>query len=272
MLACVLAAISCPAVAQAQPAKKFKAPPVGDILPLLDAGSPQALSGVLRGAVLQFLPNPLYEAAPGWGRQSMTANQLKWHRDGILLKPKIYKTLKNDGTWKKITLTGINLPDTLVLDLRNVHAPAPGTLRFDLFLSFDARVEYLHHLWENGVRLYAGSIKARFRVKLLLNGEATATLAESKKSWFPDAVLRLHATGAKLSYDNLVFERVAGIGGTGAKVLGNTFQNILTDFNPDLERELLARASNAIVKSADTREVRVSFGRVFEKLAPQIRQ
>src|SRR4051794_19530136 len=97
------------------PAKKIQPPPLGDILPLLDAKSPQALAGVLRGAVLRFLPDPLYEAAPGWGHQHLAANQLKWGTDGSLFKPKIYKTLKNDGTWKKVRLNGLDLPDTLVL-------------------------------------------------------------------------------------------------------------------------------------------------------------
>jgi hypothetical protein len=265
---CLFTVLLCCSPVWAQPPAKFKTPPISDILPLLDASSPQALAGVLRGAVLQFMPHPLYEKAPGWGRQSLTANQLKWHRQGIVLKPKIYKTLKNDGTWKKIVLTGNNLNDTLVLDLRDVHSPRPDTLNFDLFLAFDARVEYHQQLWENGVRLYSGTIRARFRVKLLVKCEAAFKLEAAKKTWFPDAVLRLQATGANLSYDNLVFEHVAGIGGSGAKVLGKAFQNILTQFNPDLESKLLVRAEDAIIKAADNREVRVSIGRVFEKLVP----
>lgn len=265
-LVCLLVLSGWSSPAYSQTTFKLKSPPLTDILPLLDASSPQALSGVLRGALIQFLPNPLYEASPGWGQQSMVANQLKWKRDeGILLKPKIYKTLKNDGTWRKIILTSNNLPDTLILDIRNVQLAQPNQLNFDLFLSFDARVEYLHHVWESGVRLYSGSVKARFRVKLLLHCEATATL-ESGKKLIPDAVFRLHATSGKLSFDNLVFEHVPGLGGSAAKVLGNGFHNILNDLRPSLESNLLSKGNAAIVKSADTKEVRVSLGRVFEKI------
>ena len=40
-----------------QATKKPKTPPLGDILPLLDAKSPHALAGVLRGAMIQFAPS-----------------------------------------------------------------------------------------------------------------------------------------------------------------------------------------------------------------------
>lgn len=260
----IIAGWDSPGFSQTQ--SKLKAPPLTDILPLLDASSPQALSGVLRGALIKFLPNPLHEAAPGWGDQRLVANQLKWKRDGgILLKPKIYKTLKNDGTWRKIILTSNNLPDTLILDIRKAQLSEPNQLNFDIYLAFDARVEYIHHVWESGVRLYAGSVKARFRVKLLLHCEATAKL-ESGKKLIPDAVFRLHATGGKLSYDNLVFEHVPGLGGTAARILGNAFHNILHDLRPSLESNLLAKGNAAIVKAADTKEVRISLSRVFEKI------
>src|SRR5207245_2626935 len=132
-----------------------------------------------------------------------------------------------------------NLPDTLVLDLRHVEKPQPDRLTFELFLSFDARIEFDHQIWDDGNRLYAGSVRARFRVKLLLRGEATIKLDSSKSLLLPDAVFRLHATGAHLSYDNLVFEHMAGFGGAGAKMLGKVFHNIVHDFNPDLEKRLL---------------------------------
>ncbi len=259
--------VLCAGGAQTQPPKKPQVPPVGDILSLLDPKSPQALAGVLRGAVLQFIPDPLFESAPNWGHQRPVANQLKWKADGILIKPKIYKTPKNDGVWKKVRLRGSNLPDTLILDLRNLHSPQPNQLNFDIFLAFDAHLDYDHQIWDAGTRVYSGSVEARFRVKLLLRCEATAKL-EAGKSWLPDAIFRLHATGANLSYDNLVFEHVAGIGGSGAKILGKTFHNIIRDFNPNLEKHLLERAANYIVKAADTKEVRVSFGKVFDKLFP----
>jgi hypothetical protein len=267
MLASVVAMALGATPQQPQPAKKFQAPPVGDILPLLDTKSPQALAGVLRGAVLRFMPDPLFESAPNWGHQRMVANQLKWKNEGIFIKPKIYKAPKNDGVWKKVRLLGSNLPDTLVLDLRNISSPQANQLNFDVFLSFDARLEYDHQIWDAGTRIYAASVQARFRVKLLLKCEATAKL-DSGKSWLPDAVFRLHATGANLSYDNLVFEHVAGIGGSGAKLLGKAFYNIVRDFNPALEKHMLERAAESIVKAADTKEVRISFAKVFEKLLP----
>lgn len=251
-----------------QTPKKFQAPPLGDLLPLLDAKSPQALAGVLRGAVLKLMPDPLFESERNWGHQREVANQLKWKREGILLKPKIYKALQNDGDWKKVRLTGDNLQDTLVLDIRNLQTPQPDRLTFDVFLSLDARVDYDHQVWDAGTRLYSSTIRARFRAKLLLRCEATLKL-DTSKFILPDAVFHLHATGANLSYDNLVFEHVAGIGGSGAKLLGKTFYNLIKDVNPSLEQKLLDKGAAAIVKAADTKEVRLSFGKVFENLLPK---
>lgn len=255
------------AAGNAAPPANFKVPPLEDILPLLDARSPDALEGVLRSALIQFLPNPLYEASPNWGKQRPTAHALHWHRKGLLLRPEIRREPRNDGTWRKYVLTSRNLPDTLIIDIRQVQFPEPLRMQFELFLSFDAAAEYTHHVWESGVRLYAGSVRARFRAKLTLQCEATARL-EPTKSIVPDAVFTVQVVKARLGYDNLVVEHIPGIGGSAARLLGRAFHEALDQWHPSVERGLLERANAAILRAGHTREVRISLGRIFAKAFP----
>jgi hypothetical protein len=222
-------------------------------LTLPGVGSVEALSGALRAQMVPHLPTTLYQASSGWGNTSRVPNGLKWHN----LRPRVQHADKNDGTWRKIHVTADNWADTLVFDLRNVQHPDLGRMTFDVFLSFDARIFYEQQNWESGVRLWSGSMRARCRVKLLLNCEASVQLDSGRKI-VPDAVLRMGVTGAHLGYDNLVVEHVAGIGGEAAKLLGDATRVSLRRWHPSLERELLAKGDAAIVKAAGTREVRVN--------------
>lgn len=243
---------------------KFKAPDLAAILPLLDASSPEALEGVLRGVALQNLPSPLFEASPGWGETRMVVNQVKWRKQGILLRPEVHKTPKNHGTWRKVRVEAVNPENTLILDLRNVTFPQPGTIMFGVFLAFDARATAVQENWNSGVRVYAGSIRARFRTSVTLKCEARAEFIPGK-SILPDAVLQFRILEAGLSYDNLDFEHVPGLGGTAADLIGQAAHRNLNEWHPSLERELLARASQSIVRAGQTKEVRISLSKVLNK-------
>jgi hypothetical protein len=76
----------------------------------------------------------------------------------------------------------------------------------------------------------------------------------------PDFVLRIRVTKAKVGYDKLVIEHINGIGGDGAKLIGGAVHDVLKQWRPGIERDLLAKANDAIVKAADTREIRLGFG------------
>jgi hypothetical protein len=230
-------------------------------LPSLLGPAPlDALSGTLRGILIRSLPDPLYDASPGWGHMKYVARGVEWHG----LHPEIQRSHKNDGTWQKVRFSADKPADTLILDLRNPQFPEPGRMTFDLYLACDAHVDYTHQEWENGHKLYDGSVRARLRVKLNLSCEATTRL-ESNGSILPDAVFRLRVTRADLNYDNFVTEHVAGVGGEMAKVIGDAFRGGLKQWRPSLEREMLARADAAIVKAGDTKEVRVNLVSLFTK-------
>lgn len=251
-------------VAAVHPPAPVKRPDPAALLPLLTGGSTDALAGAIRGYLVRSLPDPLYEARHGWGHTAPVARGLKWKGQGLHVHPEVIHLEKNDGQWRHIRVTAENPGDTLVFDIRDLQQPEPGRVTFTVFLSFDAQVVYEQQNWESGLRLYSGSARARFRVKATLSCEATFRLVAGSLL-LPDALLRLRVAHADVTYDNFVMEHVAGIGGEGAKVLGDAARGGLRQWHPSLERDLLTRANAAIEKAADTKEVRVSLFDLLKK-------
>jgi hypothetical protein len=243
---------------------KPRVTPAAAAAALLSGRSPDALAGSLRGLLIKSLPPTLYEASPGWGQTAPVAHGLKWHGKGLPLRPEITYGLKKHGTWQHILVTAPNLADTLILDLRDVQEVEPGRVRFRVFVAFDAHVDYCRQRWESGLKLYDGSVRARMRVQLRLQCEALSRL-DAKGGVVPDIVLRLHLTESALSYDNRVFEHVAGVGGEMAKLLGDAVHGGLRQWHPSLERALLTKAEAALVKAGDTGEIRLSLANLFKK-------
>lgn len=238
----------------------------GKVLGLLDGGSPAALAGNLRAFVLDGLPTPLFEDARHWGMQK-PVRHLKWRGKGLHVHPTIEERPENDGQWWKVKVTATNPRDSLVLDLRDVVKPEDGRLLFTVFVAFDADAQLDRQHWIEGTRLYSGSTRARLRLKASLRCEVTAKLEGG--AFLPDAVVRMRVVESKLVYDNLVVEHMAGIGGTAAKLMGEAAHATISQWRPGLERDLLARASAAIVKAADTKEVRLSLGDLMKVVSRQ---
>jgi hypothetical protein len=205
------------------------------------AGGGEGLASNLRAFILSDLPDPLFEDAKKWGMQ----------KKGPRGK------MRNDGRWWKIQVTGRDLRNTMVVDLRNVQKPIPGKTTFTVFLMMDANIQLDRQTWKMGVRLYSGSTRARARLRLTLNCEAETRL-EKNGSWMPDAVFRLRVLKSDFRYDNLVVEHTAGMGGEAAKVLGDAVIQTVRQVKPSLERRLIEKANASIVKAGDTKEVRVS--------------
>jgi hypothetical protein len=227
--------------------------------PTLPDSTLKSLADSVRSLLVKSMPETLYEASPNWGHTRQVANQLKWK--GV--RPKIYKTAKNDGVWRKLRLSTRNLASSLLVELRDWKYPDADHMTFTTYMAFDAGVEFEQQNWEAGVRFYSGSLRARLRIHLTLQCEVLLKM-EPSKSFIPDLVFRMRVLKSDLGYDNLVVEHVAGIGGSGAKVLGDALQSHMKQWHPAVERDLLAKANAAIVKAADTREVRLSLGSLLK--------
>lgn len=218
--------------------------------------SVQALAANLRELLIQELPDPLFEEQKNWGHTASVANGLKLRGKGLQIHPEVMREEKNHGTWRKIRVSAVDLPKTLTFDIRDVRKFDEGRTQFKVAISLEARMDGTQQNWSNGIKLYDGSLRARFRVKLGLVCEMTTRI--EPKGWLvPDIVFRMRVTEARADYDHFVTEHIAGLGGDAAKVLGEALQKIL---RPALEKKLLSKASNAIVKAADTKEVRLSLG------------
>ncbi|MBM4070152.1 MAG: hypothetical protein FJ271_14545 [Planctomycetes bacterium] len=218
------------------------------------------MAGVLRKMIIQAMPPVLYEGQENWGRHSNTLDGITWRGKGGGIRAEIRRKPKNDGTWRKVRVTPRDLERTLAFDIRNWQNASAERITFNAILAFDAGVRFDQQIWESGVRLYAGFTRARFRVKLNLNCELLTRVETKKNSILPDFVFRLRVVKSDMKYDDLVVEHVGGIGGTAAKLLGEAMHKAVTRLRPDLERDMLAKANAAIVKAADTREVRLSLG------------
>jgi hypothetical protein len=222
-----------------------------------------ALAAVLRPIILDALPKPLYDQNDNWGHTTMALDQIKWRR----LRPQMIKAPKNDGTWRKTRVTAPDPRTSLEFHLSDLQADGTDRHTFKAFLALMVNVDHEEEIWERGLRLYRGTTEARVRIKANLDVETTMRLERNPQSFIPDTVFRLRVTKADVSYDNLVVEHIAGIGGTGARLVGEALRSMLKQWKPSLERELLAKANSAIVKAADTREVRISLSTVLSKLA-----
>jgi hypothetical protein len=247
--------------AQADPPPRGKpALTPGNVLSVLGGGSTDALAGTLRGFLLKAMPSPLLEDTHNWGMQTLVS-ETHWRGKGLHAYRETRAVAKNDGQWWKVRVTAENLADTLIVDLRDVQQPEPGRMTFTTYVSFDTHVDYDRQRWRSGTRTYAGSVRARMRVKLTLRCEATARLEGGML--LPSAVFRLRVLQSDLRYDNFVVEHIPGMGGEAAKLLGSAARGSMRHWKPSLERSLIDRANAAIVQAGDTKEVHLSLSKIL---------
>lgn len=233
-----------------------KSEPGTALLQGLAADSTRGVAEALRGQILVHLPDPLFEGSHNWGHTVQAVNGVKWKGKGVHVHAEKMKAPKNHGTWRKVELHAVNPNTSLRVDVREIRVLEAGRVAFRVFLSLDARAAVDQENWQSGVRLYSASARVRFRIHAVLDGEVAFRL-EPGVALLPDAIVRFGVRGASVGYDNLVVEHLAGIGGEGARVLGEAIHRGLNRWHPSLERHLLERTEQAILKAGQAREVRV---------------
>jgi hypothetical protein len=221
----------------------------------------QALARNLRNYLAEHLPSPLIENDRDWGKYKLVTRGIEWKGNRIL--PRGQKSHKNHGVWRRYKVTTLNPRQTLAFDIRDVRQVRPDTRAFTAVIAFDCRLEAEQQNWRSGVRVWSGSLRARVRVAAVMQCEVTSRLEVAKGSRLPELVFRVRVLSATLGYDNFVAEHVNGIGGEMAEWLGDAGKGLMHRIRPSVERNLLERGGAAIVKAADTKEVRVGFGKLF---------
>lgn len=220
------------------------------VTPVVDS---RQITPVLRSALLQSMPTPLGEKVLLWDHQKDCFVGVKWQ--GI--KPVRQLSPRNDGHWQKVRLEAIDPTATLLLKIDDFQSPEPHRTTFTTTLALDVRMTHEQQLWKTGVRLLSTETRGRCRVNLKVNCELTTRTEPVAGRFLPNVVFRVRVTSAEVGYDNLVCEHILGLDGQAAKLAGEAAHRMLKQVKPQYERDLLERTNAAVVKAADTREVRV---------------
>jgi len=229
-------------------------------LPGLNGAPKDELAGALRGLLLKNLPDPLYEAAPNWGHQSEGRRLTLPGRRQTQIEMK--HEPRNDGVWRRIRVDAVNPAETLVFDIRDVQSPESGKVNFQTFTAMDVEVNFHQQRWLSGIKIVDGKARAKARVRITLDCEATTRIDSSPL--LPELVFNLKVAKADLKYDNLKFEHIAGVGGEAAQIIGEAAHAAVKQWRPSIERDLLAKANAAIVKAGGEREVRLSLSKLLK--------
>ena len=206
------------------------------------------LATIIRSVLLKHLPTPLAAGSTDWGKQVPA-----------LLEP---NEKRNHGAWRKYQIAALNPEKTLLVEVNNVRQPESSRTTFDLMVGFDAQIDFQQQIWRRGLKIYSGSSMARCKVWAAVHCQVTAKV-EPAKGWFPDLVVRVRVRSAELDYSGLDVVHVAGIGGDGAKLLGEALLETLKAIKPSLEKDLLDKASAALVKAGDSKEIRLSLNKLL---------
>lgn len=222
------------------------------------------LSDIFRKLMISNMPERILEKNHHWGEQREVTIGIYWEKGKILRRPTPMKAQRNEGHWQKLIVTPIHLQDTLQVALTNLKQ-TPGKTTFDTRVAMDVRLFYYQQLWKSGKRIYSGESRLRCRSHLDMRCELTSEIRRKPDSIFPEFIFRIRVLEARLSYQDLVVEHTLGVGGDAAKYLGKTVIDFVKWVKPDLEKDLLTKANNAIVKAADTKEVHLELKKLFLK-------
>ena len=211
------------------------------------------ITPVLRSALLQSLPTPLGQKVLLWDHQKDVLVGLKWHG----LKPITQRSPRNDGHWQKVRLEAVDPTATLSFKIDDFQSTEPHRTTFTTTVGLEVRLIHEQQLWKSGVRLFSTETRGRCRVNLTVKCELTSRTEVVPGRFLPNVVLRLRVTSAEVGYDQLVCEHILGLDGRAAKLAGEAMHRILRQVKPQYERDLLERTNAAVVRAADTKEVRI---------------
>ena len=224
---------------------------------------PEMLAAAIKELLAKNLPPVLIDKSPGWGNQAETANGLKWVKKGVVLRPKVMKGERNHGKWRKIKVMTDHMPESLIVQVKNLERVDGETTRFDLYVSFDGRAEVRQQKWDRGSKWYDMQVRARFKLHLKMTCELSARWEAAK--FPPELVVRMKASNTDFRYDHVKVEHVAGIGGEAAEWIGEAVMETMKVVKPSLEKDLLAKANAAVEKAGSLKEFRIGVEGVKKK-------
>jgi hypothetical protein len=265
-----LPALLLTAVGAAAQAPPVKAPAP---IPAEKAADAQPLADTFQKLLLANLPDPLVQSNHHWGEQKEVAIGVRWEKKGVIrYRPEVMKDVKNDGHWERVTVTAVDPEKKLKLTVANPRTPEAGTTLFDAVVQSDVRLKYEQQRWALGKRFYSGETRATCTAAVTMVVELTSRNEYPPGAVLPTVVLRVRVTEAKLTYWDLECEHTLGVGGDAAKLLGKAVHEVMKKVKPDMEQGLLDKANAAVVKAADTKEVKVELGNLLSGKLPAVKK
>jgi hypothetical protein len=253
---CVLLANAAPAQPPTDEPKKDAAPTPSAPVPPIPTESLNSLSSVLKNIVLQQLPaSPSFQTAHNWGHQAMVPT---------LQGLKIVHVLKNHGNWQILHAAVPDLTHNLEFRLHDLKIHDAERLTFWVYLSAPTKFDFHEQVWQNGLRILNATGRGRLRIWADIKLE-TLIKIDTKGSFLPDLAITFKAVDARVNYDNLVMENINGIGGDAARITGDVVHHALHRWKPSMERHVLERAREAVLKAGQSREVHVSLAKLLSK-------
>lgn len=236
-------------------------PPAAKAVPLkTDPAEAEALSKFLREQIGKKIPDPLTTAGQNWGQQVVVARR---QRLGFRNWTEPTEEVVNHGLWRRITVR-IPDPSKVAIAVTELTHPTPDTAHVTVAVTAErVDIRFEQQLWRLGNRLYGGETRAHCKAGLQLKAEVASRPEPKPGSFFPDVVLTIRATDAKIFYGDVVVDHTAGLDGEPARVVGDLVLKTVKAVAPDLEGDLLAKANAAVLKAAGTREVKVALDKLL---------
>ena len=218
-----------------------------------------ALRVLVRDLLIKHTPKPLVETHENWDRQRDVIVSVKLHHYRL----ETQRDVRNDGHWHRLKILARDPENTMMLSLSNMVSEGSHRMTFDATISTLVELNFEQQLWKSGIRLLSTETRARATASVRLHCETTNRFEFKPGTMVPELVLRFRVTHADVFVNRIVVERTLGMNGLPARTIGETVQKLLKRFQPNIERQLLDRANEAVLKAADTKEIRIGFKKLF---------
>lgn len=182
------------------------APPVA--LPMVPV---QEVSAQFRGSLLKALPDALvFDTGKNWGHQAHVPSLQ-------CIKP--IQVWRNHGDWEQLHVATWQLSRYLSLHVDDVVAPDDNCVAFTVHMTLPATVELDQQIWQSGIRLYSGRVRARSSLMAAVTIQATA-VPVGKQASRPQREVRFQVARATFTCDHFITENINGLGGDFARLAG----------------------------------------------------
>ncbi len=226
--------------------------------------SEKLVASIAKEILIKRIPEPaITSSKKHWNKQKEVVVRVDVERTSrFRFKLVPTKELRNDGHWYRLSASPIDPSQKLNLEIYNIATPEPGKTTFTAVLAGPMSFRVEQQLWKSGLRLFSGETRGRLDAQAMLDCEVSSRSDWQPNRLLPTQILKVKINSANIAYDNLKVEHTAGVGGEAAELLGEALIGVIKLLKPSLEEELIEKANSAIVKAADSKEVKLDLERL----------